>query len=101
MTLTLFATVIALLFLGVPVAFALMGATALALLVGPYPGFVLLKEMFSGIDSFPLLAIPFFVLAAELMSGGKLTTVLLHFASQLVGHLRGGLGYANVLALTV
>jgi tripartite ATP-independent transporter DctM subunit len=57
--------------------------------------------MFSGIDSFPLMAVPFFILAAELMSGGALTTVLLRFAAQFVGHLRGGLGYANVLSLTL
>jgi tripartite ATP-independent transporter DctM subunit len=57
--------------------------------------------MFSGIDSFPLMAVPFFILAAELMSGGALTLVLLRFASQFVGHLRGGLGYANVLSLTL
>ena len=56
--------------------------------------------MFAGIDSFPLLAIPFFILAAELMTGGALTDVLLRFASQLVGHVRGGLGHTNILTLT-
>ena len=57
--------------------------------------------MFTGVDSFPLMAVPFFILAAEIMSGGALTLVLLRFASQFVGHLRGGLGYANVLSLTI
>jgi tripartite ATP-independent transporter DctM subunit len=56
--------------------------------------------MFAGIDSFPLLAIPFFILAAELMTGGALIEVLLHFASRLVGHVRGGLGHTNILTLT-
>ena len=87
--------------IGVPVAFALALATATALLVADsYPLMVLLKETFTGIDSFPLMAVPFFILAAELMSGGSLTDVLLRFAGQFVGHRRGGLGYTNVVSLT-
>jgi len=87
--------------IGVPVAFALGLSTLTALLLGSdYPLFVLLKETFTGIDSFPLMAVPFFILAAELMSGGSLTDVLLKFAAQFVGHKRGGLGYTNVVSLT-
>ena len=82
--------------IGVPVAFALGLATLAAVLLGTdYPLFVLLKETFSGIDSFPLMAVPFFILAAELMSGGSLTEVLLRFASQFVGHKRGEIGRAS------
>src|SRR5574343_819381 len=88
--------------IGVPVAFALGLSTVTALVISDaYPMLVLLKETFTGIDSFPLMAVPFFILAAELMSGGALTAVLLRFAAQFVGHLRGGLGYANVLSLTL
>lgn len=87
--------------LGVPVAFALGLATAATLILAEsYPLMVLLKETFTGIDSFPLMAVPFFILAAELMSGGSLTEVLLRFAGQFVGHRRGGLGYTNVVSLT-
>lgn len=87
--------------IGVPVAFALGLSTVTALLVsGNFPLLVLLKETFTGIDSFPLMAVPFFILAAELMSGGSLTEVLLKFAGQFVGHRRGGLGYTNVVSLT-
>ncbi len=87
--------------IGVPVAFALGLSTVTALLVsGSFPMLVLLKETFTGVDSFPLMAVPFFILAAELMSGGSLTEVLLKFAGQFVGHKRGGLGYTNVVALT-
>jgi C4-dicarboxylate transporter DctM subunit len=87
--------------IGVPVAFALGLATVTTLVLAEsFPLFVLLKEMFTGIDSFPLMAVPFFVLAAELMSGGSLTEVLLRFAGQFVGHRRGGLGYTNVVSLT-
>lgn len=86
---------------GVPVAFALGLSTLAALTLGAsFPLLVLLKETFTGIDSFPLMAVPFFILAAELMSGGSLTEVLLKFAIQFVGHKRGGLGYTNVAALT-
>ena len=87
--------------LGVPVAFALGISTLTALMLGAdFPLFVLLKQTYEGVDSFPLMAVPFFILAAELMSGGSLTEVLLRFAAQFVGHKRGGLGYTNVVSLT-
>ena len=87
--------------IGVPEAFALGLSTVTALAIsGNFPMLVLLKETFTGVDSFPLMAVPFFILAAELMSGGSLTEVLLKFAGQFVGHKRGGLGYTNVVSLT-
>jgi len=68
----LFGALFLLLVLGVPVAFAIAIAAFLALSLGTsYPAIVIVKEMFSGIDSFPLLAVPFFVLAAELMTGAR------------------------------
>ncbi|MBX9453916.1 MAG: TRAP transporter large permease [Mesorhizobium sp.] len=98
----LFCSFFVLLVIGVPVAFSMAIAAALAVYFGSsYPLIVVVKEMFSGLDSFPLMAVPFFILAAELMSGGAMTTILLRFASQFVGHLRGGLGYANVLSSTM
>ncbi len=102
MALTLFAATLVLFAIGVPIAFALaMGASIAVFASGRYPQLVVFKEMFTGLDSFPLMAVPFFILAAELMSGGALTVVLLRFAAQFVSHLRGGLGYANVLSLTL
>ncbi len=99
--LVLLASVCIYLAIGVPVAFALGLSTVTALAVsGSFPMLVLLKETFTGIDSFPLMAVPFFILAAELMSGGSLTEVLLRFAGQFVGHRRAGLGYTNVVSLT-
>jgi tripartite ATP-independent transporter DctM subunit len=87
--------------IGMPVAFALGFSTLTALIFGAdFPLFVLLKQTYEGVDSFPLMAVPFFILAAELMSGGSLTEVLLKFAAQFVGHKRGGLGYTNVVSLT-
>ncbi|HUH93947.1 MAG TPA: TRAP transporter large permease [Casimicrobiaceae bacterium] len=101
MVATLFVACIALLALGVPVAFALGGGTLAAMLAnGSLSLLALPKAMFSGIDVFALLAVPFFVLAAELMTGGELSRVLLDFASQFVGRFRGGLGHTNILALT-
>jgi tripartite ATP-independent transporter DctM subunit len=99
---TLFITGILLMAIGMPIAFSLAMAAALSVFVGgKYPQAIVFKEMFTGIDSFPLMAVPFFILAAEIMSGGALTVVLLRFASQFVGHLRGGLGHANILSLTL
>ena len=99
---TLFIAIVLLLAIGVPVAFALAMSAGLAVFIGgQYPLLVVFKEIFSGIDSFPLMAVPFFILAAELMTGGALTNVLLRFAAQFCGHKRGGLGYANILSLTI
>jgi C4-dicarboxylate transporter, DctM subunit len=101
-TTVLFGSAFLLMVLGFPIAFALgIAASAAVFLGGKYPQIVVFKEMFSGIDSFPLMAVPFFILAAEIMSGGALTTVLLRFASQFFGHRRGGLGYANIVSLTL
>jgi len=87
--------------LGVPIAFAMLIAGLAALAMSPgLSGMIVTQNLFSGLDSFPLLAIPFFILAAELMSGGALTDVLLQFAARLVGRRRGGLGHANILTLT-
>jgi tripartite ATP-independent transporter DctM subunit len=87
---------------GVPVAFTLAISTWLAVILGSnYPQIVVIKEMFSGVDSFPLLAVPFFILAAELMTGGALTHHLLRLAAQFVGRARGGLGYASILSTTL
>jgi len=99
MTTILFSSFLILLVLGFPIAFVLAISAFLAVAFGSnYPMLVVVKEMFSGLDSFPLMAVPFFVLAAELMTGGAMTMVLLRFAAQFVGHLRGGLGYANVIS---
>ncbi|KPQ07081.1 MAG: TRAP-type C4-dicarboxylate transport system, large permease component [Rhodobacteraceae bacterium HLUCCA12] len=98
----LFAALFVLLVLGVPVAFSIAIAAFLALSLGSrYPAIVIVKEMFSGIDSFPLLAVPFFILAAELMTGGAMTQALLRMTIRFMGHLRGGLGYANVVSSTM
>ena len=95
----LFPALFILLALGIPVAFAMAISVFIALSLGSsYPNLVVVKEMFAGLDSFPLLAVPFFILAAEIMTGGAVTQALLRLAQSLVGHLKGGLGHANVVS---
>jgi len=86
------------LLIGLPVAIA-MGISGLtAVLVdGRFPALIVPQYLFNGISSFPLMAVPFFILAAEIMTASGLTTSLLRFANDLVGHIRGGLGHVNVL----
>jgi tripartite ATP-independent transporter DctM subunit len=87
--------------IGVPIAVTLGLSTMIAVAWdGRFPAMLIPQKLFAGLDSFPLLAIPFFILAAEMMSGGRLTEVLLRFASACVGHIRGGLGHANILTMT-
>lgn len=89
------------LIIGVPIAITLGLSTLIAVLYdGRFPALIIPQRLFAGLDSFPLLAIPFFLLAAEMMTGGRLTDVLLKFASACVGHFRGGLGHANILTMT-
>ena len=95
----LFPALFVLLALGLPVAFAMAISVFVALSFGSsYPNLVVVKEMFAGLDSFPLLAVPFFILAAEIMTAGAVTMAILRLAQSLVGHLRGGLGHANVVS---
>jgi TRAP-type C4-dicarboxylate transport system permease large subunit len=99
-TAILFGGLCLLLALGVPVAFSIGMATLAAMVAQGLPPISLAQKLFTGIDSFPLMAMPFFLLAAELMTGGALAEVLLRFAAMFVGHRRGGLGYTNILTLT-
>ena len=91
---------VSVLFVGCVALLALGGGTLAAMLAGGLPLLALPKYLFSGIDLFALEAVPFFILTAELMTGGELSAVLLRFASQFVGRFRGGLGHTNILTLT-
>jgi len=88
-----------LLVLGVPIAFCIGISTLAGLLQqGDIPLLLLPHMMFQGADSFPLLAVPFFVLAGALMNAGGITRRLVDFANLLVGHVRSGLALVNVVA---
>ncbi|WP_297619599.1 TRAP transporter large permease [uncultured Roseicyclus sp.] len=88
------------LFLGLPVFFALLVAPGLLLWgAGMERDITLLyRNVYNGMDSFPLMAIPFFMLAGELMNRGGITLRLVEFSQALVGHFRGGLAHVNVLS---
>jgi len=89
---------VACLLLGVPVAFTMgMAGLGAILIDGTLNPIMATQRMFAGINSFPLMAVPFFILASELMTAFGLTNALLRFANDLVGHIRGGLGHVNVL----
>jgi len=85
--------------MGMPIVFCIGIAAVLGLFViGDIPLQFVPQRIYAGMDSFPLLCIPFFILAGELMSQGKITEKLLEFAILLIGRVRGGLALANVLA---
>src|SRR5206468_5341436 len=87
---------------GVPVAIAMAGsALVYILLTGDTPPFVVVHRMVSGIDSFPLLAVPFFIMAGNLMNNAGITNRIYDFALALVGWLRGGLGHVNIIGSVV
>ena len=78
---------------GIPITFAL-GLTSLVVLTcQDVPLVVLAQQMYGGVDSFPLMAVPFFILAGELMTGGGISRRLVALAQAMVGHVRGGLAH--------
>lgn len=85
-------------FMGIPLALV-MGITGIVVLIAMgVPLEVVAQRMFTGIDSFPLMAVPFFILAGDLMNRGGTTVRIIGFANSLVGHIRGGLAHACVVA---
>ncbi|MEY2686876.1 MAG: putative large permease component [Pseudomonadota bacterium] len=87
---------------GIPVAVAMAGSSLIYILVsGDMPGFAVVHRMIGGIDSFPLLAVPFFILAGNLMNNAGITNRIYNFALALVGWLKGGLGHVNVVGSVI
>jgi tripartite ATP-independent transporter DctM subunit len=98
----LFVLVFGLLILGVPIAVALgLSSLVFILLSGQVPDLVVIHRMVNGVDSFPLLAVPFFILAGNLMNTAGITNRIFDFAKACVGWMRGGLGHVNVGASVV
>lgn len=96
MVTALFLTFAILLIIGAPVGIALGAASAVYLVGSDIDLAVVPQFMYAGMDSFVLLCIPGFVLAGNLMNGGGITDQIVLFSNRLVGHIRGGLGLANV-----
>ncbi len=90
-----------LLLINVPIVFSLVAPATLYLIMENVPLMVVGQRLMAGVDSFPLLAVPLFVLAGNVMNGGGITDRIFDFAQKLVGHLTGGLGYANILASVI
>jgi tripartite ATP-independent transporter DctM subunit len=86
-----------LLIIGFPIAFCLLGGSILYLVIQGYPLTLITQRMFEGMNGFPLLAVPFFVLTGQLMLKGRLLGRMCEFANALIGHIRGGLAMINIV----
>lgn len=86
-----------LLLLRVPLAFCLTLPTLLTMLLSDMPAMLIVERMYASLDYFPLLAIPFFILAGYLMNQGNITDRFINLAQAMVGHIRGGLAQVNVV----
>lgn len=88
-----------LLFLGIPIAYGLIASSMLYILCfSRVPMLIVAQQMLKGVDSFTLLAVPFFVIAGSLMQAGGISTKIVDFAKKLVGHLPGGLAVVTTIA---
>lgn len=98
MTGILFGTFLVLLVIGVPVAFAIAIAGVAVLAAGDVNLLIVVQRMFASTDSFPLVAVPFFILAGDLLARGSMSQTLVAFAESLLGRIRGGLSAVAVAA---
>ena len=98
MTFSYFWIFIFLLAAGLPVVFALLIAPGLSLFLDGEVVFykALLSRLYNGMDSFPLMALPFFILAGQLMNSGGITRSIVEFSQSMIGHVRGGLAQVNI-----
>lgn len=89
---------IVLIALGMPIAFTIGCVALMGMLTLPnVPAFTVTMKMFNGLNSFVMLAVPLFILAANIMNRGKISKMLIDFSIALVGHIKGGLAHANIL----
>jgi TRAP-type mannitol/chloroaromatic compound transport system permease large subunit len=99
---TLLTSFLALMVTGIPVAIAMAGASLIYILVtGNTPPMAVVHRMISGVDSFPLLAVPFFIFAGALMNTAGITNRIYDFALGLVGWMKGGLGHVNIIGSVI
>lgn len=85
---------------GMPVVFALLVGPGASLFLDDQTKFfpALLSRLYNGMDSFPLMAVPFFILAGEVMNAGGITKSIVRFSESMIGHVRGGLAQVNILS---
>lgn len=88
--------------LGMPIAFALITCgVVLMLFMGNFDTQILAQNLLEGVNNYPLMAVPFFMLAGELMNAGGISQRIIGMAEALIGHVRGGLGYVAIIAALV
>lgn len=97
----LFGSFMILLLVGVPIAYCLIGSSLIWILANDYPVMMVAQRMVAGVNKFSLLAMVYFVLAGAVMNSAGVTERIFNFAGKLVGHLRGGLAHANILASVI
>lgn len=99
MLLTLLLVFAIMLAIGMPIVFTMLISSVAALLVGgTFPPMIIVQRIAPGLDSFPLLAIPLFVLAGNFLNSSGIAHRIFDFAMTLVGHIKGGLAHVNILA---
>src|SRR6476659_10926902 len=103
MTLTIFlGSLLLAMAIGIPISFALLvSGVALLWHMDMFEAQILAQNLLGGADNYPLLAVPFFMLAGEIMNAGGLSRRIVQFAMTLVGHVRGGLGYVGIMAAII
>ncbi|MCG5238479.1 TRAP transporter large permease subunit [Azospirillum doebereinerae] len=103
MTITIFlGSLLGAMAIGMPIAYALLlCGVALMLHLDLFDAQIIAQNVINGADSFPLMAVPFFMLAGEIMNTGGLAKRIVNLAMAMVGHIKGGLGYVAILAATV
>src|SRR3954468_18088058 len=100
--LILLGSFLALMLIGLPVALAMAVSSLLYILVtGIVPNVIVAQRMIAGVESFPLLAVPFFILAGNLMNIAGITGRIYNFAVALVGWMKGGLGQVNIIGSVI
>ncbi len=93
---------VALLFIGAPIYISMLLPSILYVFMNPMlPPLTFMQKLLTALNNFPLLAVPFFILAAEIMNKGSITERIFGFAKAVVGHFRGGLGYVNIVASVI
>jgi tripartite ATP-independent transporter DctM subunit len=102
MTPVLFGLFLGLLLIGMPVAFSIgVASTVVVFMMERLPPTFIVSKIFAGLDSFPLMAIPFYILAGNLMTEGGLTQKIVDFANAIVGHVRGGLAHVSIVSAAI
>lgn len=101
MTLVVFlASLVGSMAIGLPICFSLLfSGICMMLFMNGFNSQILSQNLFSGADSFSMMAVPFFILAGEFMNRGGITKRIVNAANAMVGHVRGGLGYVSILAI--